>query len=184
MAADVGDRSVISAVLLPKPEDAEALIYCSEAISDMTQSAIRLGAQSPPHITVVQFFAEAEKAARLWQEIQYLHDRVSAVTSTGLCFLPERSRNNTWVELSLFRSDAISKLQAAILTTEFAQHFEVNNGQGDSYRPHVTLAMMAGRRSIDLDLSQFTIFRHTFEDLRLAVGINGDNLSLQSIVGQ
>jgi len=180
--ADSALESVISVVLLPNAEDSRALTACSNVINGVAPSAVVLSGQCLPHITVAQFFAPTDKMGDLWQEVQQYKDTVSELTSIGLAFVPGRSRDETWAALDFMKSRAIATLQEAVLATRFARNHPMNNGSGDQYWPHVTLALFGGRQAVGLPLTPFPIFRRQFGGLRLAVGVNGPNLTLATVV--
>ena len=129
----MAEASVISVVLLPSAEDAAEMTRCSAAIGEAMPSAIRLGEEALPHITIAQFFAEPEEAPVLWKEVSQYQAAVSELTSIGLAFVPGRSRDETWVALDFMKSHAVATLQEAVLATKFARDHPMNNGSGDHY---------------------------------------------------
>lgn len=176
------ERSMISVVLLPNQADTQALAACSAAIGHNTPSAIALGSGCLPHIIIVQFFAEADEAQQLWNEVQGYKDFVDELASVGVSFVPGRTRDETWAALTFMKSDAVAALQAAVLATGFAAAHQTNNGTGDSYWPHVTLALLSGRRTTALELGPHPICRRAFTNLTLAVGINGPNMTVARVL--
>lgn len=173
--------SVVSVVLLPNEEDSKALIRCSAAIGNVAPSAIALNEASLPHITIAQFFAAPGETERLWQEVKNYKGTVTELTSIGLAFVPGKSRDETWVALDFMKSRAVTTLHEAVLASNFAHCHEMNNGPGDMYWPHSSLALLEGRRAIGLPLGSLGVFRRPFTGLTLAVGLNGPNMTFAKV---
>jgi len=167
-------ESVVSVVLLPNPADSAQLVDCSQLIHERTNSLIRLSDQFLPHISVAQFTAPAEEAAALWEQVRHLSAHVSELESAGLSFVPDAHEDGLWIELGFLRSTAASELQAQIIQSDFARQFKLHNHAGDSWRPHVTVGLVPGHSIPALNLAKLTIFKRSFQNLTLAVGINGE----------
>lgn len=174
--------SVISVVLLPCQEDSRMLIQLSAAIGKAAPSAIELSATTLPHITIAQFFAQTSEAEQLWHEVVRYKESVSQLVSNGLAFVPSASRSETWVALDLMKSKAVAGLNEAVSATGFARTHKMNNGPVDMYWPHITLALIAGRQAVNVDLEDSNAFRRTYAHLTLAVGVNGPNFTFTNVL--
>ena len=168
---------IISAVLLPNEQDTERLIQHSVAINKRADSIIQLSNHYLPHVTVAQFIAPPEAAENLWEHVSRYKTHVTELISAGLVIVPSFEHNETWIELQFLKSAALAELQSIILKSEFANKYQLHSGTGDKYRPHCTLALLNGFTVPSLDLSKQVLFRRRFQDLKLAVGLNGENFT-------
>jgi len=137
-----------------------------------------LSAIAIPHLTITRFAAPAEALPELKQEMYQFADSITSLHSWGLRFTPDAHQNEMWVDLQFLKSPSLSELQASIAKTDFAHKYAIHNKQGDIYLPHCTLTILEGKIIPVLDISSFNLFHRDFEGLRLAVGINGDHLTL------
>jgi hypothetical protein len=168
----------LSVVLLPAETDSRALIELSRLVATAQPSRIVLGSLALPHITVAQFEAPTDQAARLWAEVGQWRGQLDLL-SGGLNFTPDRARPQLWAELQFLKSAGLAELQAKVLATDFAQRYRLHNHAGDAYRPHCSLALYDGLTIPALDLSGISLFQRPFTGLSVAVGLNGDNFTFK-----
>lgn len=172
--------SYISVALLPNQADSSELVTCSESLSKATKSAIVLGPHALPHLTVTRFAVAESAIEELRTDLHKLSTKITTLLSGGLRFTPDPVEDRTWVDVQFLKPATLDVLQAEIASIPFAQKHRIHNKQGDVYAPHCTLALLEGKKVPAMDISSFDLFRRPFTELQLAVGVNGDNLTLLS----
>lgn len=165
---------MISLVLLPSETDTEQIIALSERLSG---SQIALGNEALPHITVALFDAPAEDAASLWHDTKDLLKSSLHLTSGGLGFVLSREGGRVWVELQFLNTSHLIELQRDVLETAYGKSNSPLNAIGAGYRPHCTIGLLSGESSSQVTMDGLPVFQRVFKDMRLAVGVNGENFA-------
>lgn len=181
MNAVASETQKIGVFLLPNDEDSRQLEHISAAIHDKVKSIVVLGEQRLPHITIAQFEAPIAAGNQLVDEVSQIGEIVTELTAAGLNFVPSHEENETWVEVTFVKTAALMQLHAKILDTVFGSTHRLLSGGGDTYRPHCTVARIAGRQTCAFDLDD-GLFRQAFKGMKLVVGELGDNYTLKRVL--
>lgn len=169
-------NEVVSVVLVPEGKDSDIFYRLSTMIPG---SLFKLDEKHIPHITIAQFLAPFSQLSRLENEMIDLNGRACEVVFGGLNFVPDTSRDETWVELTVLKSEHLLNLQKRVLGTQFAKDFELQNRRvDDTYRPHMTLGLLKGSASIpEIDLKDTAAILRRTVNVKVAVGKNGEFFS-------
>src|SRR5690606_18511828 len=88
---------------------------------------IELGEAALPHVTVAQFIAAATELENLWEVVKPVSKTLS-LTSAGISFVPDNTRNQTWAEIQFLKSADLQHLQDVICQSDFAERFKIWSG--------------------------------------------------------
>ncbi|QKW39311.1 hypothetical protein HUT06_39140 [Actinomadura sp. NAK00032] len=130
------------------PADASALTRQSAAIARLADPIMQLGADAPPHVSVVHADVSAEMAMALWTDLT-AHRRLDFVLRfAGLMFAPIAPgdpyvpEGGVYYGLECVRSAALLELHEEALSWLDAVRAPVLNPSGVRFRPHVTLGVL------------------------------------------
>jgi 2'-5' RNA ligase len=127
-------------ILMPPPPLFQALIAFSQALNASGESSIRLSDTYVPHLTIVQTDAPLDFLRHITQGIQNCWSDEDVVTLAGFCFVPEETR--VWLEVPTLKSRRLTTLRNRSVEELELNGFHVLSGVDDSYRPHLTVALM------------------------------------------
>lgn len=155
------------------------LVRYSESVAAAGVADFALGANSIPHLTIVQF--EAERDA-----IEYVVPRLCALVREpvplqlmGLTFLPTRD-GHLWIEINVLKSETLVWLQRAAI--ELLGDATIHSGIGNAYRPHVTVARLLEQKTVPPIRIAYEIVRHTDVVGHAAVGVSGPQYQLERLL--
>ena len=151
-------KKYIIALLAVEPSD-----YIQAAQQHFGQCAegYILGPKSHPHITLGQFYADAEIVALIKSEALSLRDYPQP-NFTGFSFIQDRQDASFWwAELAVARAPALMLLHNKIVDNLTQKNIPCINDSGDLYRPHITLARVKKQHlsHLNADLLQDRPFR-------------------------
>lgn len=175
--------STLSFVLCLERNDAQDFEELSVALDRELGSQMVLGRGAAPHLTILQIEAEVDEADRLWAAAVERSLPMSVeMDAAGLCILPTPDSLESWIEVPILKSQALSELQSGLLLSEVIGHRPIFNGVGDEFRPHVTVGLVDGlARSIPELTAPGNILRRRIAG-RLCLGISGEHYSLVQIL--
>lgn len=110
---------------------------------------------SSPHITLVQFCCELEKARKVWaaleEKMTLENFQPFPPSFTGVAFIEGIGpyEGTVWVELSANRDEPILRAHACALDVLSSFGLTPLNAHGNQYRPHLTLARIAMPKHIE-----------------------------------
>jgi 2'-5' RNA ligase len=137
-------------VLTPPEDRKKKYVEASQTLYGSHQPSYLLtnDGTSSPHITIVQFECDEEKAKKVWdamcQEMSKENFEPFPPPFVGVAFLDGtgNDENTRWVELSVKRGDENSPVMKVHHTAlKVLESFELKplNAYGNNFRPHLTL---------------------------------------------
>ncbi|MEU6745906.1 hypothetical protein ABZ914_06755 [Spirillospora sp. NPDC046719] len=130
------------------PTDASPLTRQSAAIARLADPIMQLGADAPPHVSVVHADVSAETAMALWTDLTAQRRLDFALQFTGLMFAPIASgdqyvpEGGVYCGLECARSAALLELHEEARSWLDAAQAPMLSPSGVRFRPHVTLGVL------------------------------------------
>lgn len=130
------NNEVFNIAFLPQGEAAEKITQASQKLKDELGSHYYLSEESLPHISIIQFSAEASYAETLLNKITKYSFPQIKVNFTGLALNRWRGLDGMWLRVN--HHPEIRKIQEDLLV--LLDPIELVNGRENSFEPHSTLA--------------------------------------------
>jgi 2'-5' RNA ligase len=122
--------------LVTDSQTARQILEYYQSIRKGLPSEIGVTQKKIPHITLATFKTQKPLSFTKIRAIQRLFKKEITIKFAGLRLLPSKE-DNTWVEISVLKSNALEKLLEKIVKIVIPCQF--SNEVGDQFRPHITL---------------------------------------------
>ena len=140
-------------------ETTQSIVSYAKVLYETLDTDVVLGKNSTPHLTIGQFSVDDESAKRVWERYKTNVTELPQINLAGITILPSRSIAGAWIEISVLKSQELSRLQEDLI--RILHPFGVlTNDTGDDYRPHITVAHTTSN-------TEFAKFPYKYNILRL-----------------
>jgi len=163
-------EQTINLALLPTVNLSESIIGFSRNFYRSHQSEIRLGPDCLPHISIVQFHCPMHKQVQMKDQLKKFTNS-NVIVKTSALSLKLDTEKKCWVEIQVLKNQTLQRLQDELLA--LLSSYQVINGTGDDFRPHITIAKIAEPRIDLMDLDTSILKQEV--NCHLGLGICGTN---------
>lgn len=170
--------------LVPKDDFYSDLIQYSQDVAAEENPRFRLGPQSLPHMTILQFSTDASLISVIDCFKRLNHSGSLFVQLVGLVLLPSPD-GDLWCELGVLKSADLSSLQQKTLEGMSPVLNKTINGIGDHFRPHFTVALKKLADYPDKWTAPplpVQLLRAAQVECTLSIGISGDHYQVTKVV--
>lgn len=129
----------------------------SQEVVRGSTALMRLGAASPPHVTVLHFEADDRSAREVWESLRNEFGGFVTLRTAGLMvsvipvenfYVPE---GGVYFGLEVDKAEQLQKLHQIALAHAVSRNWSVLGAVDRAYRPHITLGVLsAGIASVNV----------------------------------